>query len=550
MKSPQGGQDSGPWVNIGLIAVGAFVVYGLYRWASLGIMAFWHSHAWAAGIIAAEIVAALFVLAAAFVWNLRAKKTAEQSIAAKDETAVYLGRSDQGEQIHLKQSYRTTHTQVIGTTSAGKTESVILPWAIRDLENDSGLLIIDGKSDKTFLEKFYAYAVRSNRKSDFRLFSLALPEPSATFNPLVGGTPYEITERVFSAFEFESGYYRDLQYKLFHSVVRLIIACEGVPTFILIQRLLTDAGLLKAWLDRCEDDGIRHVLGGFLKESEHHRMEKVSGLDAQLSHFTTGELGPLFNAAEPLIQMDEVLREKLICYFQLPSMYMPRLAAATGRLVLQSFQSAVSKRHLGLASKPGFFSCYLDDFQDYIYEGFGALLNKSRSANVGVVFSHQSLGDLDKVSPAFRSVVLTNTNVKCVMRNNDPDTCEYFSKSFGTETTEKVTERQTAGLMGESRTGDGSVREVEQFRFHPNQIRGLGTGEGIVTFPHFKGVKVAKLRFARREDIDPVRLPVVAKPPIPDIKAAYLKRGADSHQSRLTRDDVTQSVEDQNVTTQ
>jgi type IV secretory pathway TraG/TraD family ATPase VirD4 len=226
-------------------------------------------------------------------------------------------------------------------------------------------------------------------------------------------------------------------------------------------------------------------------------------------------------------------------------MYYPTLAAATGRMVLQCLQSAVSRRHLGLEANPSFFSCYLDDFQDYIYEGFGSLLNKSRSANVGVVFSHQALGDLDKVSPAFRNVVLTNTNVKCVMRNNDPDTCEYFSRSLGTETAEKTTERQTSGVLGETRTGEGSVREVEQFKFHPNEIRSLGTGEGIVAIPHFTGVKVAKLRFQRRSDIQPIRLPKIPKDPLPELSSLYPEGFVPKAGARITRDDRKKSEEKQ-----
>jgi type IV secretory pathway TraG/TraD family ATPase VirD4 len=192
-------------------------------------------------------------------------------------------------------------------------------------------------------------------------------------------------------------------------------------------------------------------------------------------------------------------------------MYYPFLAQATGKLVLQCFQSAVAKRHLGISKTPGFFSCYLDDFQDYIYPGFVALLNKSRSANIGIVFSHQALGDLDKVSPAFRNIVLTNTNVKVVMRNNDPETCEYFAKSFGTKTTEKATERRQKHSLGETRTGEGSVREVEEFIFHPNTIRQLGTGEAIVSIPHPKGVKMVRLKASKKPDLPPVAIPRVEK---------------------------------------
>jgi len=162
-------------------------------------------------------------------------------------------------------------------------------------------------------------------------------------------------------------------------------------------------------------------------------------------------------------------------------------------------------------ASPKFFSCILDDFQDYIYEGFGSLLNKSRSANVGVVFSHQALGDLDKVSEAFRNVVLTNTNIKVVMRMNDPDTCDHFAKTFGTKTTTKVTEKTKDGGV----TGDGTVREVEEFIFHPNIFRRLGTGSGIVSIPHRDGVKNIKVKFSMKETLPPVALPLIEKKPKP-----------------------------------
>ena len=158
-----------------------------------------------------------------------------------------------------------------------------------------------------------------------------------------------------------------------------------------------------------------------------------------------------------------------------------------------------------------FFSCILDDFQDYIYEGFASLLNKSRSANVGVVFCHQAIGDLDKVSEAFRNQVMTNTNIKVAMRLNDPDTCEHLAKTFGTQTTVKVTEKTKDG----DQTGDGSAREVEQYKYHPNLFKRLGTGMAVVGIPHRFGLKDMKLKLAMRPDLPVVPLPEIKKVPKP-----------------------------------
>ncbi len=93
------------------------------------------------------------------------------------------------------------------------------------------------------------------------------------------------------------------------------------------------------------------------------------------------------------------------------------------------------------------------------------------------------------------------------MRMNDPDTCDHFAKTFGTKTTTKVTER----TEGDTKTGHGSVREVEQYIFHPNVFKNLGTGVGIVSIPHRDGVKLMKIKFAMQKNLPAIPLPVVEK---------------------------------------
>jgi type IV secretory pathway TraG/TraD family ATPase VirD4 len=497
---------------IGLMAVGlVFLAWSLWRKTEVARYLFWKMHGGQIIAIGILIAGLALIFAGTAIYNWYIQRCFDQAITDKDDTAVFLGKDETGKATYLKEVFRTTHTLVTGTTSAGKTQSVVLPWAIHDIEQGNGLLIIDGKADNSFLEKLYAHVVKNKRVADFRFFSLANLEKSATFNPLAEGSPQEVAERVFAAFPFENEYYRNVQYKIFWGLLRLIHEKDRVPTFALVERLLNDHELLKLWLQDCEDKALKRQLTKFNEEKESDRAEKISGLDSALNKFSSGETAILYNSLKPHIQMDEVLRDNLICYFQLPTMYYPYQAQATGTLVLQALQAAVSKRHLGLSKNPRFFSCYLDDFQDYMYEKFAGLLNKSRSANVGVLFSHQSLGDLDKVSPAFRNIVLTCSNVKIVMRTVEPETCDYFARGFGTVKTEKVTERRSHDGLSEHRTGEKSVREVDEFRVHPNTIKDLEVGQGIVSIPHPKGIKTLKLKFSMREDLPPCELPDIAK---------------------------------------
>src|SRR5690606_10096991 len=112
---------------------------------------------WAGAICAVLIFVVYWVVR---LWNKHNKKLYEKWITKKEDRASYVGKDDEGKEVWLKERFRTSHVQVIGTTSAGKTESVILPSAITDIENGSGLLIIDGKSDFSFLDKLYAYVCR------------------------------------------------------------------------------------------------------------------------------------------------------------------------------------------------------------------------------------------------------------------------------------------------------------------------------------------------------------------------------------------------------
>ena len=162
------------------------------------------------------------------------KNDFEKAITAKVDDSVFCGTTDKGEDIWVKSRQRAMHTQVIGTTNAGKTESVILPWAIQDIHSGKGLLLIDGKADNSLIDKLWSYTKLANREKDFKLFSLSRREQSFQFNPLLGGTAEEITERVFNAFDFENPYYRSLQYEVMNQVMRIFEASNQIPTF---QRL-------------------------------------------------------------------------------------------------------------------------------------------------------------------------------------------------------------------------------------------------------------------------------------------------------------------------
>ena len=443
---------------------------------------------------------------------LSKKKFEAKILGPEENNSVFCGTTNEGEDVFVKTQQRTMHTQIIGTTNAGKTESVILPWAIQDLEQGRGLILIDGKADKSLLDKLWAYVVKHDRVKDFRLFSLSNIDESYQFNPLIGGSPEEVSERVFNAFEFENPYYRSIQFEVFSQVMRVFEQAKQIPTFLRLHQAIANPWILNHMVRGWEaSDPLKQWVEYYRDLPALERAQRTSGLLAAISHFAFGKASCLFNTENPGITLEKALSENLIVYFQLPVLLSPFLGQASGKMILQCLQGAVANRHRAVKRDPKFFSVFLDDFTEYLYPGFVSILNKSRSANVGVVFAHQALGDIKTLGDAIANSILTNANLKVFMRGNDPDSTEYFSKVIGTAKTIKYTERTKTGMFSKENTGDASAREAEEFIIHPNKFKKeLGVGEAIMVIPHSAGSKAVHIKFQKYDDI-----------PAPDLEPVF-----------------------------
>ncbi len=431
---------------------------------------------------------------------------------SEGEDSVFAGITPKGKSIFIKQSFRRMHTQVVGTTNAGKTESVIVPWAIDDIKKGRGLIIIDGKSDRSLLDKLYAYAKKHHREHDVRILSLCNVDTSHTFNPFTNGSVLEIAERVFAALNFENEYFKSIQYDAFLHCLLLLEDAKIKPTPCRVIDCLKSEKHLAGLANKSQNPKLKDWAKDFLSLKREEREQRTSGLVAQLQSFAVGETASIFNSEQSDIDLERALEDGEIIYCQLPALKVPTLGKATGKIILQCLQSAVSSRHLGRSEHKKFFSVYLDDFTEYLTPGFVTLLNKSRSANVGIVFAHQALGDLAGLGEGIQNTILTNSNLKVFMRTNEPESAEYFSSVIGTLQINKVTERQKDGFLGATKTGDGSVRAAEEFKYHPNVFKQeLGVGEAVMVLPHAKGSLPVRIKFKKSFDLDAQIIPKLKK---------------------------------------
>ena len=143
-------------------------------------------------------------------------------------------------------------------------------------------------------------------------------------------------------------------------------------------------------------------------------------------------------------------------------------------MVLQEIQQAGSRRQIYREMNQRAAGIFIDEFYNFAYDGFIDALNKLRDANFQFLLAHQSISDLERISKEFAMGVWDNTRTKIVLYQNNPALCEQISKSIGTCQTVKSTSRRSVGALALSvDMGEQSIREVEEFRLHPNAIKSL-----------------------------------------------------------------------------
>ncbi len=459
--------------------------------------------------LSAYALIATFVVLAIWQVKKRTKKISHRmnllSFLFGNEKGTFVGKSQDNISLSLPDRTRLEHVQIIGSTGRGKTKSVILPWLCRDIVAGKSAILIDGKGDPEFVDVIKTVAECSRYKPDVHVFDLGNPKASCVTNPLLNGSPQQITDRLFQAFQFSDPYYKSVQYSITGAVVSLVREVDtkddvpGVVTFQRIYELLSDMENLTAALTKSKVGN--QALLSFASMNRNEREQRVSGLLSQLAPFAVGEVAELVNGKEGAVTISDLLlteNRPQVFIVLIPTLKYQELGHQLGKLLCQELAWAIGERASRVGNRAAFTPVYLDEFSAFVYPGFAQILNKARSSQVAIHLSHQSLGDLSVVSPDFAKIITTNTNVKCILGLNDPETADWFARHLGTETSEKKTERaQDPGFFSSiQKTGDLSLREVEAYKIHPNRLKNYTRGWGVLHLPSPLGNITEEVHFS------------------------------------------------------
>ncbi len=420
----------------------------------------------------------------------RAQPTNEKPGATSKSGEVYIGYTMKDRKsLVLTNEDRAGQVQIVGATGRGKTRYVILPWYLQDIDNGNVPILIDGKGDTDIAERIKQKYESDPLRQPLYYFDLSNPDESWVINPLEGDSASEVADRLIASLEFESAYYRDVQHAAALMFFEIMNWCGEPYSLEKLYRCLTvnaEVAVMISEPQKWIPEELMDELKRFQALSSRDKEERYSGLISQLRPFATGEMAKLVNGNrnEPkylsleslmFIQKDEVKRAAVIL---LNTMKHQKSAKILGKMIIQTLAWATSSR----TGTEAFVPIFLDEFSAFVYDGFEQFQNKARSFNVALHLSHQSLGDLEKISNSFAKTVNVNTNVKVLLGLNDPETADYYAKHIGTKTAAKRTERGKAGAFGSlEMTGDMSIRNVEEYKIHPNRLRNYSQGVGVLS---------------------------------------------------------------------
>ncbi|MDY6213511.1 MAG: type IV secretion system DNA-binding domain-containing protein [Schaalia hyovaginalis] len=390
-----------------------------------------------------------------------------------------------------------THGIVIGPTGVGKTQALeriaygfTAAPAARRLRLP--LVVIDMKADPGLRTYLQAIAKESGRRC--HVITTKASTSTSRYNPAgrldgdeLADAVYEVT---FADDDSANLHYATLSRRL------LQVAAHALTDLAATRARKSGAG--RAWevslpdlVDLMSLDDLRANspqlsaenaarVSRYLADVEANGNEKdVGDVRDRLAIITDTAAGRVLAAGG--MTLDDAIRSGDIVCFSLDAAGSPETARTIGRLAIQDLIATFARLAATGWGADRMCPILLDEFGALGTPRVADLYARVRSAGGAVILVTQDLdGDLEAVSPQFAAAVRTNANVWLILRQTRGEVAEGIASDIGSRAAwkETVQVQDDWDLLGgvHAASGVGSLREVEEFILHPNQIKSLPQG--------------------------------------------------------------------------
>lgn len=394
---------------------------------------------------------------------------------------------------YLTDSELSHHVHIVGASGFGKT--VLLTKILRNrIEKGEGCLWIDLKGDRDTINEMTAFVEKSGRSKDIKIFSISHPELSGSYNLVSVGNATEIRDKIIGALSWSEEYYRNQSMSYLLKLLIVLVwlrdnKSENFDLSLVYEGLVSEDYLIglrqklpdnELQLLRCIEDCYQYL-------SKKETSGNLSGIRSQLESMLLADFGRFLKEQTDGIRLFEEVNSQKIVFIFLDSRRYGESARAIAKIIIKDLISTSAKVDDEIqkgARKQ--FTCFIDEFADIADEAFTAFPDRARSSKMSLVVSHQDLSDLKKVSETFYSRMTANISTLYAFLQSVPASAEEIAARAGTKTVWKETLKASKLWFFSMPTGDKSLRQVEEFLVHPNQVKSLRVGECVVVkkYPH------------------------------------------------------------------
>lgn len=438
----------------------------------------------------------------------KAPEWPQKDVHSLDDLLVRLGVNEHdGRPWDISLAALRHHVFVCGPSGFGKTTTIIevlrgLTQAPAAARFRIGTVFITMKPDPDMTDALRALAELSGR----RFHHVTHDGTGVTYNPLRHGTAAQRRNILIEAeANAANGGFSEPHYRITGSRFTLLAlraleqACELRESYSFgghrrnwtmdihdLTRMMRPS-FLEHMADVGEDEGLKADIRDYFQEMQDDPSVAggVGGMRARFSNIAEGAAGATLREDTAGLDLREAIQNGDVVVFDLDAATDMEAAQYVANLAVADWTAAISE--LGQAKWHGDPSdpqrmnlLVVDEFSGLGGAGLKNALARSRSQGGSVMLSTQSYGELAETSvKGFRASLITNTSVKLLHRIEDE--AEELAQLAGTrkamkETTQTFEDRDLLGSQTRA-SGQGSLREVDEFKIHPNVLKDLEPGE-------------------------------------------------------------------------
>jgi conjugal transfer pilus assembly protein TraD len=405
------------------------------------------------------------------------------------EGGLILGQdAANGKPVIISDQQLAAHGVILGAAGSGKT-TTLLAIICDAISRGLPVVAIDLKGSHSFGQQLDAATHGAGRPFQF----FRLDGSGMHWNPLQYGDATELKDKLISFERFSEPHYQRAAERYLQTAIQVLqlVRPDRPVTLAAVVQLL-DPQRLKELLQHAPAEVAQRV-GPYLATLGRDQKSAVLGLQSRLAVISESSPGEYLQPGPAQIDLYNALcGGPQVVLFSLNSARYGKLAAQVAALVIQDL-IAISGYRLAIPNQP-LALVAIDEFSALDADNILSLLARARESRVSVLLSTQEMTDLERLAQGFRDQVLGIVGTTIAHRQSVPDSAELIARIVGTHTVQHHTHQtgppstainiltHTIGIgpAGPRKTGYGSVREVEEFRIHPNTIKDLPTGRALL----------------------------------------------------------------------